>query len=51
VVYIANLSTNPINVKMEMSGKFTNYMTGKEMELTANQATNLFPFQYYILTE
>ena len=51
VVYIANLSSNSVNTKIELKGKFTNYMNNKKIEFTENQATNLLPFQYYILTE
>ena len=51
VIYIANLSPNTVNTKMELKGKFTNYMTGKTIALTENQVTSLLPYQYYILTE
>jgi sucrose-6-phosphate hydrolase SacC (GH32 family) len=51
VIYIANLSSNAVNTKIELKGKFINYMNNKAMELTENQATSLLPFQYYILTE
>jgi alpha-amylase len=51
VIYIANLSSTAVNTKMELKGKFTNYINNKKIEFTENQATSLLPYQYYILTE
>ena len=51
VVYIANFSNNPINTKVDITGEFTNYMTGKIMGMNEKQMFSMKPWQYYILME
>ena len=51
VYYIANLSSESVNVKIDLNGKFTNYIIGKPMGINNNQLYSVLPWQYYILTE
>ena len=50
VYYIANLSSESVNVKIDLNGNFTNYMAGKSMGINSNQVYSVLPWQYYILT-
>ena len=50
VYYIANLSAESVNVKIDLNGNFTNYMAGKSMGINSNQVYSVLPWQYYILT-
>lgn len=51
VIYIANLSAEAVDVKIDLNGTFTNHMIGKPMGINKNQVYSILPWQYYILTE
>jgi glycosidase len=50
VIYIANLSAEAVDVKIDLNGTFTNHMIGKPMGISKNQVYSILPWQYYILT-
>lgn len=51
VVYLANLSSKPIDVNVPLKGTFKDVVTGETIELAEKQNLALKPWQYYILTE
>lgn len=50
VIYIANLSAEAVDVKIDLNGTFTNHIIGKPMGISKNQVYSILPWQYYILT-
>jgi glycosidase len=51
VIYLANLSAQPVDVTIPITGQFKDLMTGKPMGLNATQVYSMLPWQYYILTK
>jgi glycosidase len=51
VIYLANLSSQPVEVSIPVTGQFKNLITGKPMDLNATQVYSMLPWQYYILTK
>ncbi len=51
VIYLANLSTQPVDVSISVTGQYKDLMTGKPMGLNATQVYSMLPWQYYILTK
>jgi glycosidase len=51
VIYLANLSAQPVDVTIPITGQFKNLITGKPMGLNATQIYSMLPWQYYILTK
>jgi glycosidase len=51
VIYLANLSAQPVDVTIPITGQFKDLMTGKPMGLNATQIYSMLPWQYYILTK
>jgi 1,4-alpha-glucan branching enzyme len=51
VIYLANLSAQPVEVSIPVTGQYKNLMTGKPMDLNATQNYSMLPWQYYILTK
>jgi glycosidase len=51
IIYLANLSTKPVDVSVPLNGTYQDYMTGEKMELNEKQIYPMKPWQYYILTE
>jgi glycosidase len=51
VIYLANLSSQPVEVSIPVTGQFKNLITGKPMDLNATQNYSMLPWQYYILTK
>jgi len=51
VVYIANMTSKPQEVKIPITDSFTDYMTNSEYRLESNSVIKLAPWQYYILTK
>lgn len=49
LVFIANLSKNPIETKVEYDGTFKDYFTGKEVVLAKGSTMKFEPWQYLIL--
>lgn len=50
VIFIANLSKTESPFTINISGTYTNIMTGEKVKLEANQKHSLKPWQYYLLT-
>jgi glycosidase len=51
VIYLANFSSQPVEVSIPVTGQYKNLMTGKPMDLNATQNYSMLPWQYYILTK
>jgi glycosidase len=51
VIYLANLSAQPVEVSIPITGQFKDLMTGKPMGLNTTQIYSMLPWQYYILTK
>lgn len=51
VIYLANLSSQPEEVSIPVTGQYKDLMTGKPMGLNATQFYSMLPWQYYILTK
>ncbi len=49
VIYIANLSKEPVNFNIELEGKFQDYMSSEALELKKNMEMNFKPWEYKIL--
>lgn len=49
VIYVSNLSKEPVKFKMELDGKFQDYMSSEELELKKDQEMNFKPWEYKIL--
>lgn len=51
VIYLANLSAQPVDVTIPVTGQYKDLMTEKPMGLNATQVYSMLPWQYYILTK
>lgn len=51
VIYLANLSDEPVDVNFPIKGTFFDYMSGTKMVLNETQVYAMRPWQYFILTE
>ena len=51
VIYLANLSAQPVDVTIPVTGQYKDLMTEKPMSLSATQVYSMLPWQYYILTK
>jgi glycosidase len=51
VIYLANLSAQPVEVSIPVTGQYKDLMTEKPMGLNATQVYSMLPWQYYILTK
>jgi glycosidase len=51
VIYLANLSAQPVDVTIQVTGQYKDLMTEKPMSLSATQVYSMLPWQYYILTK
>jgi len=49
VIYLANLSKEPLDVQVEYDGKFRDVFSGNEMVLAKGTNVKLNPWQYYVL--
>lgn len=49
VMYVANLSKEPVKFKMEFEGKFQDYMSSKEVDLKKDMELEFKPWEYKIL--
>jgi len=49
VIYVANLSKEPVKFKMELDGKFQDYMSSEDLEIKKDQEMNFKPWEYKIL--
>lgn len=49
VIYMANLSSKPVNVNVPINGSYKDVITGKTVELNEKQIHPLKPWQFYIL--
>ncbi len=50
IVFIANLTDNPLRFTVDARGSYTNYMTGEKMEINAGTSYDFKPWEYVILT-
>lgn len=50
VYYIANLTSEPLAFTADVTGTFTNYMTGEKLTLTKGEKFSAKPWEYWILT-
>jgi alpha-amylase len=51
VYYIANLTDQILQFKVEATGDFTNVVTGEKISLAKDQTINATPWQYWVLTK
>lgn len=51
VVFIANMTKQPITFTLTYEGKFTNYLSGETIEIVSGAAYQFTPWQYLILIE
>jgi alpha-amylase len=51
VYYIANLTDQILQFKVEATGDFTNVVTGEKISLAKDQTINATPWQYWVLTQ
>jgi glycosidase len=51
VIYLANLSANPVSVSLPVSGQYKDLMNEKMMDLKTSQVLSMLPWQYYILSK
>lgn len=51
VIYMANLSSKPVEVSVPLNGSFKDVISGETIGLREKQIYPLKPWQYYILTE
>lgn len=51
VIYIANLTNQPLKASVELDGTFTDYMTGEKMNVKPNDAISFGSWRYYILVK
>jgi glycosidase len=51
VIYLANLSAQPVEVSIPVTDQYKDLMTEKPMGLNATQVYSMLPWQYYILTK
>lgn len=51
VIYMANLSSKPVDVSVSLNGSYKDVLTGETIGLNEKQIYPLKPWQYYILTE
>ncbi|SFQ70874.1 Glycosidase [Flavobacterium akiainvivens] len=51
VIYVANLSKQPITFNIPVDGTFTNYMTGEKVTFKDKQKIEAEGWQYWILTQ
>lgn len=51
VIYLANLSAQPVDVTIPVTGQYKDLMTEKPMSLSTTQVYSMLPWQYYILTK
>ena len=49
VIYVANLSKSPVKFKMELDGKFQDYMNSAELDLKKDLEMEFKPWEYKIL--
>ena len=49
VIYVANLTKSPVKFKMELDGKFQDYMTSAELDLKKDMEMEFKPWEYKIL--
>lgn len=49
LVYVANLTKEPVKFKMELDGKFEDFMNSGEMDLTKDMEMEFKPWEYKIL--
>ncbi|TVZ25306.1 alpha amylase catalytic subunit [Gillisia sp. Hel_I_86] len=49
VIYVANLTKAPVKFKMELHGKFQNYMNSEELDLKKDMEMEFKPWEYKIL--
>ena len=49
LVYIANLSNEPIQATVDYSGVFTDYFSGEPITLSPESKFQLTPWDYFIL--
>ena len=50
IIYIANLSNQPIETKIQLKGDFTDYITGDKIQFRSDAPIGLKAWQYLILT-
>ncbi|WP_338376933.1 alpha-amylase family glycosyl hydrolase [uncultured Flavobacterium sp.] len=51
IIYMANLSSKPMDVSVSLNGSYKDVLTGETIDLNEKQIYPLKPWQYYILTE
>lgn len=51
VIYMANLSSKPVDVSVPLNGSYKDVISGETIGLNEKQIYPLKPWQYYILTE
>jgi alpha-amylase len=51
VIYMANLSSKPVEVSIPLNGSYKDLISGETIELNQKQIYPLKAWQYYILTE
>lgn len=51
VIYMANLSSKPVDVSIPLNGSYKDAISGETIGLNEKQIYPLKPWQYYILTE
>ncbi len=51
VIYLANLSSKPVEVNFPLNGSYKNIISDEAIELNEKQNLALKPWQYYILTK
>ena len=50
IIYIANLSNQTIETKIQLKGDFTDYMSGNKIQFRSDAPIGLKAWQYLILT-
>ena len=51
VLFIGNVSGGPVKFSMTESGVYTDYVSGKNIEIKSEEENNLDPWQYWILVK
>ncbi|MFP5439429.1 MAG: alpha-amylase family glycosyl hydrolase [Bacteroidia bacterium] len=51
VVYVANLSKDPVTFTVPVTGNYLNYITGKKVNLTKDQQWQAKPWEYWLLAD
>ncbi|MHA7057961.1 alpha-amylase family glycosyl hydrolase [Aquimarina sp. M1] len=51
VVFVANMTKEPVNYRADYEGKFKDYLSGDYIEVTKDQKHKLNPWQYLILIQ